>query len=262
MKKSIVFFTSTLTLLSVFSSATVFATEDEERVDRSIGELTFKKKDSITNPTDPEENSESEQEEYIPQPPKQGIPGELTIVYATDLKFPTVEVSGNNATYHALLAEAKLVNKETKVERIEKRANYVEINDGRGSNAGWTLMATQNGQFATENGKPLEHASLSFSNIGFNSKNLLENGSTTPLKGGITTRLDPTGENSTLIASAADGQGMGSWHILFGQRDLTNPEDLQAGTAGEAVSLFVPGTSAKVLETYRTSITWTIAAAP
>ncbi|MGX7419393.1 WxL domain-containing protein [Carnobacterium gallinarum] len=233
--------------------------------DTSQGDLTFKKKTTITEPTDPEVDPDTDPDvdpPYIPDVEKPGIPGDLTVVYATDLKFPTVEISGNDATYYANLAKGSIKNPATGAITPVVRPNYVEINDGRGTNTGWELTATQNGQFKTDSGKILTNAALSFADLGFNSKNLVTDGSTTPTAFAQKITLDPSGAEASTIATAVAGQGMGSWHTLFGQRDFADPSSVANGTADKAVSLFVPGITGKVTETYKTSVTWTLIASP
>lgn len=81
----------------------------------------------------------------------------------------------------------------------------------------------------------------------------MSDGSTTP--GIVSGTLVMTPGSDVQVLDATAGQGMGTWTDAFGVYDADTNKD----TASKAVSLQVPGNSAKnVGSTYTTDLTWTL----
>lgn len=202
---------------------------------------------NTTKPTPPEVPGGGEMER--PNEGETGMVGPLTIDYITKINFGPVKVSGNDATYFAELAKIKLVG----VEKPKDVANYVQITDSRGSNAGWQLQLQQADQFTAkdEQGKDVQltGAKLTFANPTLKSSQ--KDAALAPL--GIERTLVP-GSGPVTVVNAASGKGMGTWHYTLGDTDEQ---------AANSVSLNVPGDTAKLSKvSYKTTLVWTLVDAP
>lgn len=79
-----------------------------------------------------------------PDGPNPGTPGPLSIDYASSLDFGSNEISNKDQTYFARAQTYK--NPDGSASELAT-ANYVQVSDLRGTNAGWVLKVKQNGQF-------------------------------------------------------------------------------------------------------------------
>ena len=125
------------------------------------------------------------------------------------------------------------------------------MTDKRGSNVGWKVTVTQNGQFKTANTTPdvLANAQLKLTNATSNST---MNPILAPTASALVT-IDPLGASSSLVVSAAEDKGMGTWTTAFGD----------AVSGGQSISLSVPGTTDKVKNVqYKASLTWNLEDGP
>ncbi|WP_409022204.1 WxL domain-containing protein [Dellaglioa sp. P0083] len=214
----------------------------------STGKVGFMENTDPTTPVDPTDptNPVGPTDPTDPDNPNPGTPGPLSIDYVSNFDFGSKnKVSGDDTTYYA--APVKLADKDGKE---VTRANYLQVTDKRGSNAGWKLSVKQGAQF--NDGKTdLDGAQLNMGTQTLNSKNI----------GGTT---DPAIANATITTSigadvavldAGKDQGMGTWTDSFGVYDADATKD----TASKAVSLKVPGNSAKTVgSSYTTDLTWTL----
>ena len=90
------------------------------------------------NPVDPTD----------PDGPNPGTNGPLSIDYASSLDFGSIKSRIKNETYYA---RAQTYLNDDGTAAMLKTANYVQVTDNRGNNAGWRLTVKQNGQFKNEN---------------------------------------------------------------------------------------------------------------
>ncbi|WP_205527789.1 WxL domain-containing protein [Listeria costaricensis] len=188
---------------------------------------------TAVNPSDPND------------PHAAGTSGPLSIDYVSNFHFGSKVITSANATYYAQ-ADKVLQNAAT-----VDVPNFIQVTDKRGTNVGWKLSVKQNGQLKTTDGNntPLTNAVLSF--VAGTARSVTDV-AYAPATQAVS--LDPTGTDSSTVATATSGKGMGTWAIGFG------------GTLTEgrsAVSLYVPMSTAKVTgTTYRTSLTWNLEDTP
>ncbi|MEI5995561.1 WxL domain-containing protein [Candidatus Enterococcus mansonii] len=181
-----------------------------------------------------------------------GMVGPLTIDYISKIKFENQKLSGNNETYFAKLDTVKYVGKEQTVEK----ANFVQVTDNRGSNAGWKLQVKQDKQFEHKDEKDgkitkLTGATLSFLNPTMKSASLSTKipSSIKPVKfdGDADTPVNHD------VVTASQNEGMGTWFYTLGG-------NVEEGKT--SISLSVPGDLAKVAGAYSTQLTWTLVDSP
>lgn len=238
-----------LSTLGLVAAPAVHAADHTE-IYTSTGKVGFMENTDPTTPVDPTDPTGpvGPTDPTDPDNPKPGTGGPLSIDYVSNFDFGTDnKVSGDDTTYYA--APVKLADKDGKE---ITRANYLQVTDKRGSNIGWKLSVKQDAQF--NDGKTdLDGAQLSMGTQTLNSKNMDTNGSTNPVIANATIATSVGADVAVL--DAGKNQGMGTWTDSFGVYDTDATKD----TASKAVSLKVPGNSAKTVgSAYTTDLTWTL----
>ncbi|MFC4652284.1 WxL domain-containing protein [Lactococcus nasutitermitis] len=202
------------------------------------------------NPENPDPNSPVSPINPDGTTPQPGTPGPLSIDFASSFDFGTHPISNKDQTYNAKAQSYSGTTVET--------PNYVQVTDNRGTNAGWILKVEENGQFTetTKGVNPeLKGAMISLKNPLPNS-----NGDATAPNAQAAFNITPGQE--TVIATAAEGTGAGTWTIHWGTTsDLTQGSDNE-GTVSPDVQLFVPGSTVKDAATYTTTLNWILAQLP
>lgn len=208
------------------------------------------------NPIDPE------------KPVEPGTEGPLSLDFVPILNFGTAKITTENKVYSAYAQQIKADTGETP--DIENyRPNYVQVTDNRGTEAGWKLTVTQADELKSTAGKTLAGASIKMADGHLNTAK----GSTATAPTGET-EVTLVPQETTLLVSAANGEGAGVWADYFGSSTDTLKADtdiaISENEAGEevvgskavirnsAVTLEVPGASVKTDSTYATELVWTL----
>jgi hypothetical protein len=202
-----------------------------------------------TNPTVPTDPTAPGAVTPTPAPvaPGTGTPGQpgsnttavpLTIDYAPTLTFGTGADSVNDSVLYA--------TPQTWSDG-SKSANYVQVTDGRGTNAGWfvTLAASPFTGTVSGSSVTLPGATLSFSNeqIVGPSVNLAD--TTYPA-----TNLATDGTVNNLFGATV-GHGSGTSELVFGGAAGVDP------TGASSIALNIPNGAAQAT-TYTSTLTWTM----
>lgn len=208
---------------------------------KSVGTISYVTDDAPVNPIDPmDPDPENPITPTDPEDHENPTSGPLSIDYVSNLRFGEQKTTGTDMTYYAQLDNI-IASDGTEI----SRPNFVQVTDKRGSNAGWHLTVTQDGQFKSGEDElagavlKLDHASLSTPNDG----------------------IEPTANQgisltpgvSSDVLDAKEDQGTGTWLNRFGA-------DEEEGKS--SVSLSVPGKTKKVQGEYKTSLTWTLTDTP
>ena len=214
----------------------------------TTGKVTFKENtdsNPIKDPVKPDDNIDDN---------INGNTGSLVIDYASSFNFGEQKISSSIETYDALPD----TNFKDSTGATRSLPNFVQITDKRGTNAGWTLTAKQESQLKTSTNKELKAAEIKIHDVDFQTVSNNKAGSpqttatsTTPL----TLKPGAAVQISTATAPDKDGKGygMGTWTNRFGT---------DSANTGKAVSLTVPGESAKEKAEYSATITWSLEDAP
>lgn len=245
-------------LLSTLVLGAGTALAAEEKSYGSNGQIEFIMGEQPVKPVDPTDPTKPVDPVDPTNPggePEPGTGGPLSIDFASSLDFGKNEITNDTITYYA--------NPQTFKGDLadETRANYVQVSDLRGNNAGWTLTVKQNQQFTSETAKKfkvLDGSTIAFSAGKANSASaeLV----TAPTTGDFT--LDPAGATSIVMSAAAD-TGVGTWTNTFGII-----EDMQVGESevtvekNKAIALEIPGATPKEAALYKTTLTWTLTDTP
>ncbi|MFC9542516.1 WxL domain-containing protein [Lysinibacillus sp. NPDC056959] len=253
--------TTMLTGFVLGGSVTASAEEPESKVGGSYDSnamIQFEPASDIitppTDPTDPGKEDPNTGKPVEPGPedptlpegedPKQGTPGPLSIDYASSLDFGTQKITSTNQFYKA---KPQKFSNRTPAEG----PNYVQVTDGRGSDAGWSLQVKQNSQFKSTKDKVLTGAEIRFTNGQVNTGSASPSPSIFKPSFELTFNEDGTGVAQTIMSAKAD-EGSGTYVLAFGN-DVT---------AADSIELFVPGSTTKYADKYSTSITWTLTDVP
>lgn len=238
---------------SAFEKGTTGSESDYVRTMDSNASLNFVPDNTITPPIDPIDPTNPNPPE--PQPPKPGTSGPLSIDYASDFNFGTQEISTETKSYYA---------KPQTYSDSTVRPNFVQVSDKRGTNAGWTLVVKQIGQFSnpTAQNKTLDGAQLVLSK----GETVSNGAGTSPSTYAVT--IDPAGSASKVM-SANVNEGTGTWLTLFGGKDALKDVAVKSPTnqvttekRDLGVKLTVPGATQKDAVQYATKLTWELTNVP
>lgn len=179
-----------------------------------------------TDPTDPENPGGG---------PGTGNAGPLSLDYVSDLDFGTHEVPTTDQIYAA---------KDDTDTTGNAIPNYVQVTDQRaGTPKGWTLLVTQNAQFASASDTTLDGAQISFSGTA-----ITANASTAD--GAATHDVTLTPGTSTVIMDASAGKCFGTWADKWGD------------TGSSTAKLAVPVATHPEAEAYTANLTWSLTDTP
>ncbi|MDT1939462.1 MULTISPECIES: WxL domain-containing protein [Carnobacterium] len=244
MKKTTLITTSALALATlVGTSVTALAAPGEIPANYdSNAVVKFVPDDTITPPVDPTDptNPVEPIDPADPEGPNPGTNGPLSIDFASSFYFGENKITSKDMIYNAAPQELK---------DGSTRPNYAQVTDNRGGAKGWKLQVKQNGQFKTTKGEELTGAMMSFTN----GQSASESTSPVPsiVKGSFDLTTNGNGAVEDIMAAKV-GEGAGTWVYRFGDD----------ATKAESVTLFVPGKTTKMADTYSTKLTWTLTDVP
>lgn len=192
------------------------------------------------------------------QPINPGTPttGDLRMDYISDFHFGSHEVSGSNQSYHATLDQvADLTGHRDPVTggwvtdslgSYREVPNYAQVTNNTGGD--WELDVS-NSQFTETSGKELKGA---FMKLKFDEGHNTDPGASLPPSNIVP--LNGDGDSQPVVITAGDSNA-GTW---------TFPMMTKANPNGDAsVMLDIPGATEKIPgETYTSTLTWTLVAAP
>ncbi|WP_280737485.1 MULTISPECIES: WxL domain-containing protein [unclassified Enterococcus] len=220
----------------------------------------------VTKPVDPENPTVEVNPGESP-----ATTGALRIDYASAFDFGKAKITAENRVYYA---RGQLFHDDTSA-----RGSYLQITDERANASGWTLQVKQNYQFRSEDTsvKELAGAVLSLDKGWVNGGNLQK----TPTITRDTINISNI-NNAYEVATAAVGEGYGTWTIEFGATAENSNQQLatlvplvdENGAAvidesyhkpayqNTAISLSVPDAIKIYPVQYQTELTWILAELP
>lgn len=224
----------------------------------SKGGVQFVPNTDPTNPVDPTDPDPEVPVNPIdpvdPEGPNPGTDGPLSIDFASSLDFGVNKIANTNQTYFA--------RAQTYTD-IDPTANYVQISDNRGTNAGWTLKVKQESQFSATTAT-LNNV-LTGAKITLKNASVASNSSATAPRENDEIVLNPDGTES-LVMSAANLTGAGTWVNSWGTVETVSEVNSEGETVEVAVtkdvSLEVPGSTPKDAVKYQTNLVWTLTDVP
>lgn len=201
-----------------------------------------------TNPVDPIDPTD-------PEGPEPGTDGPLSLDYASSLDFGVNKISNKTETYYAKAQQY--------TDKTEPTANYVQVTDNRGTNAGWILKVKQDGEFTS--------TTETVNDILSGAKLTLANGTPNSISTSVapiaTKPIVLTAGAESTVMQAAEGAGSGTWVNYWGTSEAITEEDEEGNSVvteylNKDISLEVPGATPKDSVVYKTKLVWTLSSVP
>ncbi|EUJ16959.1 WxL domain-containing protein [Listeria aquatica] len=227
---------------------------------QSNGVVQFVPSTGITKPMNPDDPQGETITPVDPTTPEglaePGTSGPLSIDFASSIDFGTNEITARDETYYAKAQKFNQVDGST-----GWTSNFVQVSDHRGTNLGWMLTVKQEGQFSNAD---TQNKELVGAQIKFTDSQVVSNAEGMQAPDAKDIVLDPAGAESTVM-SAQIHKGAGSWIDKWGsvsEEPATEGSDAEATKVNKAISLFIPGKSAKDAVQYKTKLTWKLSDVP
>lgn len=229
-------------------------TAAEVRVAETDGQVSFVPNDRDPTEVIPPDPGPEGPDVVIPPIGPEGQTGPLTIAYAPTLDFGTQEISNRDAVYSMMAEKQQLTDTQGEENKVPY-VSFAQVQDTRGSNAGWrltvALSAFESGTQHNElRGAQIIFASREVEYISFNQENA-------PSAHEAGLRLDANGAAQAVLTADA-GKGAGTSSVVWGDQDELNAQyqDQAPVVRNEAIQLFVPGATAKDAALYVATLTW------
>lgn len=229
-------------------------TAAEVRVAETDGQVSFVPNDRDPTEVIPPDPGPEGPDVEIPPIGPDGQTGPLTIAYAPTLDFGTQEISNRDAVYSMVAEEQQLTDTQGEENKVPY-VSFAQVQDTRGSNAGWrltvALSAFESGTQHNElRGAQIIFASREVEYISFNQENA-------PSAHEAGLRLDANGAAQAVL-TADEGKGAGTSSVVWGDQEELNAQfqDQAPVVRNEAIQLFVPGATAKDAALYVATLTW------
>lgn len=243
------------------SAATVFANEVQEVT--TEGQVEFRPagaEDGEIDVIPPETGPDAPDVEIDPE--VDGTTGPLSIMKAATMNFGTQVISNQDQTYNMVAEMARLANPEADGPTHVPYVSFAQVQDLRGTNAGWDLQVSLSDfESGTQNnvltGAEIELVGSRIQYEGINQEN-----APTAHQAGL--KLIPNGGTRSVMTAEKE-KGAGASSVVWG-----NQADLNAQVAdpekdvveNNAIQLFVPGSTAKDAATYTSTLTWELTSVP
>ena len=229
-------------------------TAAEVRVAETDGQVSFVPNDRDPTEVIPPDPGPEGPAVVIPPIGPDGQTGPLTIAYAPTLDFGTQEISNRDAVYSMVAEKQQLADTQGEENKVPY-VSFAQVQDTRGSNAGWrltvALSAFESGTQHNElRGAQIIFASREVEYISFNQENA-------PSAHEAGLRLDANGAAQAVLTADA-GKGAGTSSVVWGDQEELNAQfqDQAPVVRNEAIQLFVPGATAKDAALYVATLTW------
>lgn len=241
-----------LTATVLAGGVTAFA--EEAREVTTDGQVEFVPNDSdetIVEPTEPDEPDVT-----IPPVGPPGQTGPLTIAYAPTLDFGQQVISNQDQAYNLVAEMQQLTGTEGEENKVPY-VSFAQVQDTRGTNAGWDLRVTLS-DFTAED---TQNDTLTGSRIEFRSPRLQYNGNNpdnAPTVHANGLMLEAGGDAQSVL-SAAQSTGAGTSSVVWGDQSDLNAQFADEETEiveNELIKLHVPGATVKDAAMYTATLDW------
>lgn len=245
--------TSTV-LAATLLTGGIQGTAAEVRVAETDGQVSFVPNDRDPTEVLPPDPGPDGPDVEIPPIGPDGQTGPLTIAYAPTLDFGTQEISNRDVVYSMVAEKQQLADTQGEENQVPY-VSFAQVQDTRGSNAGWRLTVALSAFESGTQHNELRGAQIIFASreVDYNSHN--QENAPDAHEAGL--RLDANGSAQAVLTADA-GKGAGTSSVVWGYQDELNAQvQAQAPVVrNEAIQLFVPGATAKDAALYVATLTW------
>lgn len=244
----------------IFSNVTVVSQSNDEgtsnntiKSSKTDGQISFipNSEESIVIPP------ETSPDVIIP-PEIPGVTGPLSIVKAISMDFGNQVISTKDQIYEMKAEMVELTDGSGKTPYV----SFVQIQDLRGTNEGWTLNLSLSDFTSTSKNNQLKGAKIDLMDPKVHYEGNNEENAPSSYEQSI--QLIPNAGAATLmVAPTGTGAGTSSF-ILGNQSDLENQMTNQSPNIikNSSILLTVPGKTVKDLAVYRSVLTWELSMVP
>ncbi|MGG5311108.1 WxL domain-containing protein [Enterococcus sp. DIV1304_2] len=197
------------------------------------------------------------------EPEVPGTTGPLSIMKATTMNFGSQVISNQDQTYN-MIAERQQKAGTTGDANKVPYVSFAQVQDVRGTNAGWNLQVSMTDFKAT---KATVNDTLLGAEISLLSPRIQYEGSTDankPVAHSDRLKLIPNA-SSVPVMTAAKNKGAGVSSVVWGNQvnlDAQEKDEKVEVVTNDAIQLFVPGKTAKDAAQYKSTLTWELSSTP
>lgn len=252
--KKIQLVTTTFLMATLLISGVTLASADEVRDVTTTGQIEFTPntdEESVVIP--PETDPDVEIDPEVP-----GTTGPLSLVKAVTMDFGSQVISNQDQTYNMVAETANLADGSGQVPYV----SFAQVQDTRGSNAGWVLSVSISDFTSTTQNNILTGAQISLNDPTIQYAG--SNATNAPSSHASGLQLIPNAGGVPVMTAEA-GQGAGVSSVVWGnQADLnTQAADNSIEVIeNSAIQLFVPGSTAKDATAYTSTLSWELTSTP
>lgn len=248
---------ATITALALGSTHTIFAEETTETTPKSVqtqGTITFESPGGPSIVVPP-----IEEPSIIPKEPDKTA-GPLAIVHAPNLDFGTQKISVQDETNTMLAEKAKTCDGEE-----VPYVSFVQVQDLRGSNTGWSLKVSLSAFTSNTQNNTLKGAELTFEPgvLNYSGDEISKPSFEEEIK------LSADSESQKVMDAVVKvvdektvGEGAGVTSLVWGNQKKLNATEPDKQVLNGAITLFVPKTATKDAAEYTATLTWELTSTP
>lgn len=245
--------------ITAFADDTIEETSKEIRnvtTDGTIGFTPNEEEDLVVVPPEGEPDVEIEPE--VP-----GTTGPLSIMKAATMNFGSQVISNQDQTYN-MIAEKQQKTGTTGEANKVPYVSFAQVQDVRGTNAGWDLQVRMSDFKAT---KETVNNTLRGAQISLLNPRIQYGGSTpgnAPVAHADGLKLIPNASAVSVMTAEKD-KGAGVSSVVWGNQADLNAQEADDATevvTNNAIQLFVPGSTAKDAAQYKSTLTWELSNTP
>ena len=197
------------------------------------------------------------------EPEVPGTTGPLSIMKAVTMNFGSQVISNQDQTYN-MIAEKQQKAGTTGEENKVPYVSFAQVQDVRGTNAGWDLQVRLTDSKATST---TVNDTLIGAEISLLDPRIQYEGNTAGNAPGVHTsglKLMPNASAVSVMTAEKD-KGAGVSSVVWGNQANLDAQEADPETdvvTNEAIQLFVPGKTAKDATQYKSTLTWELSNTP
>ncbi|MGG5325611.1 hypothetical protein IGJ83_003253 [Enterococcus pernyi] len=197
------------------------------------------------------------------EPEVPGTTGPLSIMKAVTMNFGSQVISNQDQTYNMIAEKQQKAGTTGDANKVPY-VSFAQVQDVRGTNAGWDLQVSMTDFKAT---KATVNDTLLGAEISLLSPRIQYEGSTAgnaPVAHTDGLKLIPNA-SSVPVMTAEKDKGAGVSSVVWGNQANLDAQEADPATevvTNNAIRLFVPGKTAKDAAQYKSTLTWVLSTTP
>ncbi|MFR0814108.1 WxL domain-containing protein [Enterococcus casseliflavus] len=187
------------------------------------------------------------------------VTGPLSIVQAPTMNFGSQVISNQDQTYNMVAEMAKLANPEEDGPTEVPYISFAQVQDVRGTNAGWDLQVSLSDFTSSTQNNILTGAQIELVNSRIQYEG--SNQANSPVNHTAGLKLIPNA-GAVSVMTASEGKGAGASSVVWGDQSALDAQDSEGIVTNNAIQLSIPGSTAKDATTYTSTLTWELTTTP